>query len=266
PDDPLELFRGHGAGEAQLHLVDGKVAEGVDPVDLDETSFPDDGHAVARLLGFGEDMAREEDRALLGHGLSHDLEEGPLHPRVESRGRLVEDQEFGSMLQGREEADLLLVSFRVLAEPAGGVEIEALDKGALVGPIDATVQVREVLERLPAGEAVVQGELAGQVADPPMYRHGVASRVEAEQPRPPARPAEEVEQETDRRPLAGAVRPQESEDFALLDRQVDLDDPPMGAVGLGELLGLDDGCHCCTSFRRTRSEWSRGPRSATTRR
>src|SRR5512132_4159406 len=60
---------------------------------------------------------------------------------------------------------------------------------------------------------------------------------------PPVSRSERVEQGPDGGRLAGAVRPQEAEHLALVGLQVEVDDAPAGAVGLGQSLGLDDGGH-----------------------
>ena len=65
-----------------------------------------------------------------------------------------------------------------------GVKVEPLDQRGLVLPVHAAAQVREVLERLRSGEPVVQRELAGHVADPPVDRHGVDGRLDPEHATP----------------------------------------------------------------------------------
>ena len=57
---------------------------------------------------------------------------------------------------------------------------------SLVGPVDAAAQVGEVLDRLAAGQAVVEGELAGDVADPAVDRDRVDGRLDVEHERAPA--------------------------------------------------------------------------------
>ena len=98
------------------------------------------------------------------------------------------------------------------------------------------------------GQPVVEGELARDVADPPVDGDRVGVRLDAEDHRPAAGRPDQVEQGPDRGRLAGAVRPEEPEHLALLDAQVDVDDPAVGAVGLGELFGLDDRGHGRTSI------------------
>ena len=106
----------------------------------------------------------------------------------------------------------------------------------LVGRVDAAAQVGEVLDRLAAGQLVVQRELARQVAEAPVDRDRVDGRVDAEDARPPGRRPDVVEQGPDRRRLAGAVGAEEAERLALLDLEVDVDDAAVLAVRLGQLL------------------------------
>ena len=83
-------------------------------------------------------------------GLADQLVERLLDERIEPGGRLVEDEQLGSVLERDDEPDLLLVALRVLLELARCVEVEALDQRGLVGGVDAAAQVGEVLDRLAA--------------------------------------------------------------------------------------------------------------------
>ena len=126
----LELGRRDRAREPQLDLVVGEVAQGVDAVDLGEPAVADDRDPVAGPLDLGQDVARQEDRPAVGHRLADELEERLLDERVETRRRLVEDQQLGSVLERDDEPDLLLVALGVLLEPARRVEVEAFDQRA----------------------------------------------------------------------------------------------------------------------------------------
>ena len=99
-----------------------------------------------------------------------------------------------------------------------------LDQLGLVRRVDAAAQVREVLDRLAAGQLVVERELARQVADPAVDRDRVDGRLDAEDRAPAARRPDVVEQRPDRRRLAGAVGAEEAERLALVDLEVDVDD------------------------------------------
>src|SRR6266545_4437936 len=233
----------HVAGEAQLDLVVGEIAQRFDPVDLDELALTDDRDPIAGLLHLGQDVARQEDCSALVLCLSDDLVEGLLDQRVQTRGRLVEDQQIGTVLESHDEPDLLLVALRVLPEPAREIHVEAGDEVGLVERIDATPKVREVLDRLAAGQLVVERELAGEVAHSAVDGHGIHGRLDAEDESPAARRPDEIEQHADRGRLAGAVGPQEAECLAFVDLEVDVDDAAVRPVRLRELLELDDCRH-----------------------
>src|SRR5262245_27791501 len=209
------------AGEPQLDLVMGQVAERFDAIDFHEQPVADDRDAVAGLLDLAEDVAREKDRPALRLRLADELVERLLDERVEPGRRLVEHQQVRPVLEGDDQADLLLVALRVLLELAAGIEVQALDELLLVRRLDAASEVREVLDRLAAGELVVERELAREVAQPAMDLDRVHGRVDAEDRRLARRGADVVEQRPDRRRLAGAVWTQEAERLALGDFEVD---------------------------------------------
>jgi hypothetical protein len=117
-----------------------------------------------------------------------------------------------------------------------------------IGPVDPAAKVAEVLDRLAAGQAVVQRELARDVADPAMDRDRVLRGLDLEHEGAAGCRADQVEQGPDRRGLAGAVGPEEAEDLALGDVEVDIDDAAVHPVRLGELLRADDRRHSAWSF------------------
>src|SRR4029077_19262396 len=104
-------------------------------------------------------------------------------------------------------------------------------------------QVAEIRDRLGTRQPVVHVELARQVADAAMNRDGIGGRLDAEDLGAPGGRSDEVEQDPHRRGLAGAVRPEEPEDLALCDLEVEVGDPAMLAVRLRQALGLDDCSH-----------------------
>ena len=140
PGSAAKAPTGHLAREPQLDLVVGEIAQRLDPVDPDQPALADDRDPVAGLLDLGQDVAREEDRAALGLRLADDLVERLLDERVEARRRLVEDQQVGPVLERDDQADLLLVALRVLAELAARVDVEARDQ---LGLVDADRRRRE---------------------------------------------------------------------------------------------------------------------------
>ena len=160
----LELRDRRFAREPEFDLMVGQIAQRIHAVDPDDATVADDGHAVAAPFDLTQDVARKKDRPAVGHSLAQQREESLLDERIQPGGWLIEEEQFGLVLQRGDEAHLLLVALRVFTEAAARVEIEPLDQLGLVSTIHAAAQVAEVLERLSAGESVVQRELAGQVA------------------------------------------------------------------------------------------------------
>ena len=244
--------------EGQLDVVEGELADGLDPVDLDEAALADDGDPVTGAVDLVDDVRRQEDGPAVVAGLADEPEERLLDERVEARGRLVEDEQVRPVLERDDQPDLLLVAPRVLLVPPARVEVERLDQLRDVRLVDAAAQVAEVRDRLGAGQSVVQVELAGQVADATMDRDRIGGRLDAEDLGAAGGRPDQVEQDAHRGRLAGAVRSQEPEDLALGDLQIEVDDPPVLPVGLGQSFGLDDGGHI-TSLRRHTTGFSTRP-------
>ena len=85
PGSPSNAAVGTRAGEAQLDLVVGEVAQVLDAVDLDQPAVADDRDPVAGPLDLGQDVAREEDRPALGLRLADQRVERLLDERIEAR-------------------------------------------------------------------------------------------------------------------------------------------------------------------------------------
>ena len=111
------------------------------------------------------------------------------------------------------------------------VEIAARD-----GP---AVELGEIVEITCGGEIRVDRQLARKIANPPPRLEGVAPAVEAEHARASARRSQQVEQQPDRRRLAGAVGAEEPVDLARQDFERELLDTDHGAVVLGQAVDLD---------------------------
>ena len=182
-------------------------------------------------------------------GLADDAEELLLDQRVQARTSARRAcSRSGRCWSATTRPTFCLLPFEYSLNFRLGSTSRRVDQLGLVGLVDVAAQVREVVDRLPAGQLVVERELARQVAQAPMDGDRIGGRVDAEHRRPPARRADVVEQGADRRRLAGAVRAEEAEGLALVDGQVDVDDAPVRAVGLRQLLGLDHRGHAVTSF------------------
>ena len=73
--DARQRLEGGGrnvAGEAQLDLVMGQVAQAFDRVELDDLAVADDRDPVAALFDLGQDVARQEDRRAVLDRLAQD--------------------------------------------------------------------------------------------------------------------------------------------------------------------------------------------------
>ena len=221
-------------------------------LDRDEAAGPDDGDPVAHPLDLGQDVGAEEHRAPGRLQPVEHVVERALHERVQALGRLVEDRELRVVLERLDDPDLLAHPAAVVADrPAEGPRIE-LEAVAQLGAADRwpAGELGKVVEVALAGEAVVQRDAAGEVADPAADRDAVAGRVEPEDRRPAGRRVQVAEQQPDERALARAVGAEEAEDLALADLEGHVIERPdharVGAaatrrVVLGEPLGGDRG-------------------------
>ena len=129
-----------------------------------------------------------------------------------------------------------------------GGEADHVDEFRGAGPAHIRVDIEEPaveVEGLFSVEKAIEVRFFGQVADPLVFLNlccrfakdkGVAGGGE-----------KQAQEKFDRRGLARAVRPQEPEDFSLMDGQVQgiesgfLLAAPEIAIDLGQAAGLDDG-------------------------
>ena len=169
-------------------------------------------------------------------GFAEQLQERVLHERVQTGGRLVENGQSWLVEQRLNEPYLLPVA---AAEPPGRqveVHAQALRERVRRPQVLHAPQAGEVAHRLPPRGPHVQAELARQVAHRPAYLHALPVGIEAENLRVTAGGVEQIEEQPDGRRLACAVRPDESEDLAWPDLQIEALDAQTAAVVLGESL------------------------------
>ena len=149
-----------------------------------------------------------------------------------------------------DQPDLLPVPLRQRAHRPVEVGVEPLGERVDLGPESAHAAERgEVAHDLAPRQALVEAEVARE------RRRGDARSATPSRrgSRPSTRTLpdvgrDEVEQEPDRRRLAGAVRPEVAEDLALRDREREVDHAAVGAVALGQPVG-DDRVHPGVSGR-----------------
>ena len=109
-------------------------------------------------------------------------------------------------------------------------------------PADAVQHGLEPHELAPGHQRVDGGVLQGD-ADRPAHRARLGHHVVAGHPGPPGGRAQERGEHAHEGGLAGAVRPEEAEDLALLDDQVDAGDGGEVAEAPDEALRLDRVAH-----------------------
>ena len=155
-------------------------------------------------------MARQQHGAAFRLHLADAVLEHGLHERVESRRRLVEDEQLRARSERRDETDLLAVPLRVRARLLRRVELEPLEQLVAPARVEVAAQPPEQVDHLAAAQLRPQRDVAGYVREPSVQRDRVAPRVAAEEHGPSGVDAEQTEQHADGGGLARAVRPEEA--------------------------------------------------------
>ena len=247
--DVLDARRGGlvGAGrEAQLEDLAGRVR--LDQLAGralgDDAALVHHDEAVAELLGLVHVVGRQHERDALLLEPVQAVPQDVAGLRVETGGRLVEEQQLGVVDQragdrhpplhpARQRVDLARGPFRELHE------VEQLGRAALaLGPRE--VEVAAVDDQV-LGDGQLVVELVGLRHDAEAGPDLAAVRggLEAEHPQRPGGRRRRAADHPHRRGLAGPVRPEEPERLAAVDLDVDAVDRREVAEPLDELARLD---------------------------
>jgi len=209
----LGLAGEHEVHDPALKLLRGLAAHRVVADRAFETSLPQDGHAVADREGFMELVRDEDDRQALLLEMHEDcLEILDALRRQHGRG-LVKDEHLGTLPEGLDDLDLLLLPERQLRHLGVRVDLHAEHVGqprqALLRLLDAepyalALTEHEVLEDREVGDqaAVLMHHAYPQVDRVPRARDGDVPAVDADGPF--FRDVDACEDVHERR-LAGAV-------------------------------------------------------------
>ncbi len=135
-------------------------------LDDHQTPLPDDPHPVGDPLDLRQDVGGEEDGPSLFLRLLHHPVELLLHQRVEPAGGFVEDQQPRMVHESLDEPHLLFVAAGQIAHGSVQVELQPLRQLARLPHPAQVSQMSEIGQQLLTGEALVEGELPRQVADP----------------------------------------------------------------------------------------------------
>ena len=176
-----------------------------------------------------------------------------LHERIEPRDRLIQNQQLGIVHERLYEPELLAIPGRQLTDRPPEVSLEPLGERESSLAADAAADLGQVVEDLSARQLRVERELTRQKADPTADLETVGAAVEAENRSSPRSRPDQVEQEAHRRRLAGAVRPEESENLAGLDLEIEIEETPARAVILRKPAGENRGG---AGSRHHRSLWA----------
>jgi hypothetical protein len=200
-------------------------------------------------------MGTDHDDRLLAD-LAHDLAEVEALLRVESRGRLVEQQQVGRVHNGLRDADPAqhAAGEGTQLRPGPVAEPDPFDR-LRRRPADALprylLEQREILDELEDGEVRVVPEGLRQVAQPPADLPASRGhrRVEAEQAYLTRRRGHRGRQDPQQRGLPGAVGAEQAEHSGA-HPQVDTCHGGRPAVPAGQRAGLDRQLHRASSAAR----------------
>src|SRR5262245_3352716 len=199
----------------------------------------EDDDAGAHFFRDVEPMRAEKNHPPLAREKAQQGPEKQSGADIQSRKRLVEDQQIGIVEQSGGEQDALTHAFRVRRQRA----VAALEQGEQVQqPRDSGVEPRpgeaaevadqrEVLGRRQMG---VQVRLFGDVADSPLTTNRVLGHADAVEMERSGAWLEEADHHVDGRALAGSVRPEVAQDFAAANLEAYLVDREEAAVPAAE--------------------------------
>jgi hypothetical protein len=262
----------HGGGrDAVFHFHDQAVGgrtggELLNPGACHDAAALEDRHCVAHALDVGQDVRGEEHGRASTQRRDH-LQHLTAAYRVERARRLVEHEQARRIDQRLRDAKPLL-------HPSGEPADARRDRGEtrhlqqrgrprvqcrLVEPKESSGE----LQVLAGGHPRVEARHVGQEADPRADRVGRTFDVMTEDVGGAGRGTSEPREDAERGRLASSVSPEEAEDHAGTDNEIDAVERDGVAEPLGEAAQLDGG-------RLVRSNdgqrWSRGPYSASTAR
>jgi hypothetical protein len=202
-----------------------------------------DHDPVADELDLREEVGVQEHRHAAAAQLLEEAPDRAAPGRVERARGLVEKEHSRSPDERLRDAEALLHSLGHVLDvaPAGIGEADQLEQLGALGLTacrsrESLVELHQLVRRAPPGEAEQLGEIAHRAARFPGARLRAADDGRA------AARANETAADLHEGRLAGAVRAEEADELAFLDRHVDAREGAHAAVALGECLcGEGDG-------------------------
>src|SRR6266702_2933765 len=239
----LERLGRHDLGKGDYNFVALDVFQLGHASHPHQLPFTNDSHAGAGLFDLAQDVRGQKDGApLVAHFLDHAVKL-LLVQRVQAAGWLIQNQQARAVHKGLNDPDLALIAARILAELAAGIQIESLDELLEIGLIDATAQVPEVFQNLPAGQAGVERKLAGQIADQPLDLHRLLPAVQPGDARCARVGAQQRHEQANGGGFARAVGAKKAKHLAFFHTEGDVGNAALAAVALGQTFYFYDRCH-----------------------
>jgi hypothetical protein len=200
------------------------------------------------MIGLVEVLGREQDISAVGDERADDIPQLEAAARIQSGGRLVEEQQARAGDEARSEVEAAAHAARVRAdEPVGRVsEAHLLDDG---GGIAAGIagggaeEARHHRHVLAARHGWLHGGRLPREGDAPPDRARIARHVDALDPKRSLVGPDQRCDEIDERRLARAVRTEQGQDLARLHREAEAVESPCLAECLDEVGGLQRRIH-----------------------
>ena len=245
----------HGAGgfRARLELFRCAVR--------DDASAVDDDHARAHDFHLFEDVRRKNDGLVGAHALD-EIAHFVLLIRIETVGGLVEDENVGIVYERLREAGAVLVPlgervYRLVQHVFEEAQLDcAIHRPAARVAAQAAELGREMKEAV-HGHVGITGRVLRQIADQALRGNRVLEHIVAADGDRAGGRGNEADHHAHGGRLAGAVRAEESQDFAAFHRERHIVDGDLGAERLGEVLNLDQCSSSCSGFMRRRGLFAR---------
>ena len=228
---PESARRAHASGQ-RLGRVRGGDAPPVD-----------DEHPAASHFDFGQDVGREQDGVAFAEVFDQ-LADLPDLVRVEADGRFVEDEQVGVVQEGIGQAHALAVAF---GQRADQFPLHIAQSAEFLHGIDALAvgAAPDAFERGPVFEVFLHAHLRVKrdvfrhVTDAGTHLARLAGHVETGHAGPPAGGRQVTGQDPHGRALARAVGPEETDNFPLLDGEIEIADGCDAGVFFGQSCNLD---------------------------
>ena len=205
----------------------------------DEPAVAHHDDPVAQDLGLVGEVGDEHDRRPAVADPPDEVPDDAPRRGVEPLRELVEEHDLGLVHERQGDEQPLALPARERAERLPPQRVES----PLAHRVPRHAPVGEQLDGLADTHPLRQVRVLQLAADTGGERAALASGIAAEEPDRAAIRTAEPLGALDHRRLARAVEPQDAEDLAFVDGQVDAVDGDDVAVPLAELLHLEDGGH-----------------------